>query len=75
MKKKLLLNALIKYTAGLFLFLPLVLGSIPAFLVFLACPLLLVKRIKNEEAVLEQGLEGYTDYIRRVKYRLIPFIW
>ena len=33
------------------------------------------KRIKNEEAVLENGLEGYSEYKQKVKYRLIPFIW
>jgi protein-S-isoprenylcysteine O-methyltransferase Ste14 len=32
-------------------------------------------RIQNEEKVLEKGLEGYTEYKKRVKYRLIPFIW
>lgn len=65
------------YSAAIFLFLsmPLVLGSLFAFLVFLIYPILLVKRIKNEEHVLEEGLEGYSDYKKRVKYRVIPFVW
>ncbi len=65
------------YTATIVLFLsiPLVLGSIPAFLLMLPYPLLLVKRIRNEEALLEEGLPGYKDYQRRVPYRLFPYIW
>lgn len=62
-------------TALLFLSFPLVLGSGIGFVIFLAQPFLLVKRIKNEEEVLEKGLEGYTEYKKKVKYRLIPFIW
>lgn len=65
------------YSATLILFLamPLVLGSLFAFLVFLAYPFIIVKRIQNEEQVLEKGLVGYTEYKQKVKYRLIPFIW
>lgn len=65
------------YSATVILFLsaPLILGSLYAFAVFLICPLLLIKRIKNEEIVLEAGLAGYKEYTRKVKYRLIPFIW
>ena len=62
-------------TTLLFLSFPLVLGSGIGFVIFLAQPFLLVKRIKNEEEVLEKGLEGYTEYKKKVKYRLIPFIW
>ncbi len=62
-------------TLLLFLAMPLVLGSLPAFAVFLAYPAIIAKRIKNEEQVLENGLEGYSEYVKRVKYRLIPFIW
>ena len=65
------------YAATLLLFLsmPLVLGSVLSFAVMLLYLPLIVRRIRNEEEVLEQGLEGYGDYMRRVKYRLIPGIW
>jgi len=65
------------YSATLLLFLsmPLVLGSIPAFLIFLAYPFIIAKRIKNEEEFLEKELAGYREYKQKVKYRLIPFIW
>jgi len=65
------------YSATLLLFLsmPLVLGSIYAFAIFLAYPLIIVKRIKDEETFLEQKLDGYREYKQKVKYRLIPFIW
>ena len=62
-------------TLGLFLSMPLLLGSWPSLLVFLLYPVLIVRRIRNEEQVLAQGLAGYTDYQQRVRYRLIPFIW
>ena len=62
-------------TLLLFLSMPLVLGSVISFVIFLAYPLLIAKRIKNEEQVLEAGLPGYTEYKQKVKYRLIPFIW
>ena len=62
-------------TTLLFLSFPLVLGSGIGFVIFLAQPFLLVKRIRNEEEVLEKGLEGYAEYKKKVKYRLIPFIW
>ena len=65
------------YAATLFLFLsmPLVLGSPISFLVMLFYIPLIVKRIKNEELVLKQGLEGYSDYCSRVKYRIVPYLW
>lgn len=62
-------------TLLLFMSMPLVLGSGIAFVVFLAYPFLIAKRIRNEEQVLEEGLEGYAEYKKRVKYRLIPFVW
>lgn len=62
-------------TLTLFLSMPLVLGSLFSFLIFLAYPFLISRRIKNEEQVLEQGLEGYAEYKNKVKYRMIPFIW
>lgn len=65
------------YLASLLLFLtmPVILGSWVSFVIFLVYPLLIAKRIKNEEAVLLAGLSGYSDYCRRVKYRLVPYIW
>ena len=62
-------------TVVMFLAMPLVLGSAVSFAVFLVYPFLLVKRIRNEEQVLEDGLVGYMEYKQKVKYRLIPFIW
>ena len=62
-------------TLTLFLSMPLVLGSTLAFAVFLAYPFIIAKRIRNEEAVLARELPGYTEYMQKVKWRLIPFIW
>ncbi|MBO5348789.1 MAG: isoprenylcysteine carboxylmethyltransferase family protein [Clostridia bacterium] len=62
-------------TILLFLSMPLVLGSIISFVIFLVYPLIIAKRIKNEEAVLEKELVGYSEYKKKVKYKLIPFIW
>lgn len=65
------------YSATLLLFLsiPLVLGSAFSFIIFLAYPFIIAKRIKGEEELLERELEGYKEYKNKVKYRLIPFIW
>lgn len=62
-------------TILLFLTMPLILGSIFSFFVFLIYPFIVVKRIKNEEMVLEKELKGYKEYQKKVKYRLIPFVW
>ena len=62
-------------TLILFLSMPLVLGSLISFVIFLAYPLIIAKRIKNEEQVLEAELPGYKEYKQKVKYRMIPFIW
>lgn len=62
-------------TLLLFLSMPLVLGSIYSFLIFLAYPFIIAKRIKDEEKFLEKELYGYAQYKQKVKYRLIPFIW
>ena len=62
-------------TLLLFLSMPLVLGSPISFAVMLAYIPLIVKRIRNEEAVLAEGLEGYADYMQKVRFRLIPGIW
>lgn len=65
------------YSATLLLFLsmPFVLGSFLSFLCFLFYPVLIVKRLKNEEVLLEEELDGYKEYKEKVKYRLIPGIW
>ena len=62
-------------TLLLFLTMPLVLGSVYSFLIFLAYPFIIAKRIKGEEKILEKELDGYREYKEKVKYRLIPFIW
>ncbi|MBP1545088.1 MAG: isoprenylcysteine carboxylmethyltransferase family protein [Oscillospiraceae bacterium] len=62
-------------TLLLFLSMPLVLGSAFSFLIFLAYPFIIAKRIKNEEEFLEKELNGYREYKQKVKYRLIPFVW
>lgn len=62
-------------TLLLFLSMPLVLGSIYSFLIFLAYPFIIAKRIKDEEKFLEKELDGYVQYKQKVKHRLIPFIW
>ncbi len=62
-------------TTLLFLMIPLVLASPLSFLILLLYLPLIAKRIRNEESVLENGLEGYKEYKQRVKYRIIPFIW
>ena len=65
------------YTATVFLFLsmPLILGSLPSFIIMLAYVPIIAKRIRNEEAVLEAELKGYAEYKNKVRYRLIPLIW
>ncbi len=65
------------YSATLLLFLsmPLVLGSLYSFLIFLTYPFVIVKRIRDEEKFLEKELDGYREYKQKVKYRLIPFVW
>jgi protein-S-isoprenylcysteine O-methyltransferase Ste14 len=62
-------------TIWLFLSIPLVLGSFWSLLCFAPYPIVIVIRILNEEKVLTEGLDGYVDYKKKVKYRLIPFIW
>ncbi len=62
-------------TLLLFLSMPLVLGSIYSFFIFLLYPFIIAKRIKGEEEFLKKELKGYSEYIKKVKYRIIPFIW
>ena len=62
-------------TILMFLSMPLVLGSLPSFVIMLMYIPLIVKRIRNEEKVLLDGLDGYEEYCRKVKYRVMPFVW
>jgi len=54
---------------------PLVLGSWYALIPVVLVPILLIIRIMNEEKVLVDGLKGYSEYMKKVRYRLIPYIW
>ena len=62
-------------TLLLFLMMPLALGSVISFVIMLAYFPIIAKRIRNEEQVLEAGLAGYTEYKKRVRYKVIPFVW
>jgi protein-S-isoprenylcysteine O-methyltransferase Ste14 len=59
----------------IYLFNPIILGSWYAFIPAVLVPVFLAQRIRNEEVVLQKGLKGYDLYMKKVKYRLIPFIW
>ena len=65
------------YLATIFLFLsmPLILESLIYFIVFLIYPFIIIRRLNNEESVLEKELKGYKEYKKKVRYKLIPFIW
>jgi len=62
-------------TVLLFLAIPLILGSWWAFFIFLTYPVIIAVRIDNEEKLLTEQLEGYDEYKKKVKYKLIPFLW
>ncbi len=62
-------------TVLLFLSMPLVLGSVLSFGVFLLYPILISFRIRGEEKLLEAELPGYREYKQKVRYKLIPFVW
>ena len=62
-------------TLILFLSMPIVLGSVISFIIMLFYIPIIALRIKNEEQVLEKGLDGYSEYKKRVKYKVVPFIW
>ena len=79
MTKRMFIEAIAKFLLGvtllLFLSIPLILGSIYSFILFLAYPFIIAKRINNDEQLLEKELKGYKEYKQKVKYRLIPFVW
>jgi protein-S-isoprenylcysteine O-methyltransferase Ste14 len=54
---------------------PLVLGCVISFVIMLLYIPIIAKRIRNEEHVLEAGLEGYAEYMQRIRYKVIPFVW
>jgi protein-S-isoprenylcysteine O-methyltransferase Ste14 len=62
-------------TILLFLMMPLVLGSWYALIPFAFYPIIMVVRLKDEEKLLTRELSGYAEYKKKVKYRLIPYIW
>lgn len=62
-------------TTILFLAMPLVLASPISFIVMSGYIPVIAKRIKNEEKVLEEGLDGYAEYKEKVKYRILPLVW
>ena len=62
-------------TVWLFLSIPIILGSIPAFLCFVPYVFIIAVRIIDEEKLLTAELDGYEEYKNKVKYRLFPFIW
>lgn len=72
---KIVRHPMYSVTLLLFLSMPIVLGSVYSFLIFLSYPFIIAKRIKGEEALLEKKLKGYREYKQKVKYRLIPFVW
>ena len=81
-KSRLALQGLIKFVAGLlllgaalFLPIPLILQSFWGLIPFALYPVVIVIRILDEERVLTEGLTGYAEYKKKVKYRLIPWIW
>ena len=65
------------YTSTIFLFLsmPLVLDSFFSFIIMLIYPIIIIFRIKNEEKLLERELDGYSEYKKKVRYRIMPFIF
>lgn len=62
-------------TIIMFLSMPIILGSLVSFIIFLAYPIVIAIRIKNEEHILSEQLDGYAEYKQKVKYKVIPFIW
>lgn len=72
---KIVRHPMYSITIFLFLSIPLILNSLISLIIFLIYPFIIILRIKNEEEVLEKELKGYSEYKKKVKYRLIPFIW
>ena len=62
-------------TLLLFSMIPLVLGSWYALIAFAFYPVIITVRLLDEEKLLTRELPGYAEYKKKVKYRLIPFVW
>ena len=62
-------------TVLMFLSIPVILGSLPSFVIMLAYIPIIIKRINNEEKLLMNELVGYKEYCNKVRYRLLPFVW
>ena len=62
-------------TIEMFLMIPLILGSWWALLIFAIYPAVIVVRLNDEEELLTKELPGYEEYKKKVKYRILPFIW
>ena len=62
-------------TILLTLLMPLILGGLITFIISLIYPSIIIMRLKDEEELLSEELEGYKEYKEKVKYRLFPFIW
>ena len=62
-------------TVIMFLSIPIILGSVISFVIFIAYPFIIAVRIKNEEEILAEQLDGYDEYKQKVKYKMIPYIW
>lgn len=65
------------YAATILMFcsMPLILESLSAFVIFLTYPAIIVRRIRDEERLLTQELDGYEAYRKKVRYKIIPFLW
>jgi protein-S-isoprenylcysteine O-methyltransferase Ste14 len=65
------------YSAAIlmFMFMPLVLGSLYALIPLIIFPFQMHIRMKNEEQILEKGLDGYIEYKKKIRYKIIPFVW
>lgn len=62
-------------TILLFMMIPLVLGSWYALIPFAFYPAIIIIRLRDEEKLLTRELSGYEEYKKKVKYRILPFIW
>ena len=65
------------YIAFIFLYFsfPLIVGSFYALYVSLFTALLLVIRTALEDATLQKELDGYVEYTKKTRYRLVPLVW